>query len=149
MGYSQSYGVYTAYRETEVRTASRGKQIVMLYDEAIKQLSYALSYLSGNNSIEVPSIEPFSKHILKTQEIISELMTALDMDAGGDIAKNLMSLYLYFNQELLSVVLNHDRRKIMFVQNMMTQLRDAWAEIATSAGAAPAPVVHAGIDING
>ena len=149
MGYSQSYGAYSAYRETGVRTATRGKLVVMLYDEAIKQLEYAMSYLLASNKIEAAHIEQFSKHILKVQEIITELMVSLDMDAGGDIAKNLMSLYIYFNPELLNVSINHNRAKISFIQDMLVQLRDAWAEAASESGNAPQSMVTAGIDING
>ncbi|MBE6350736.1 MAG: flagellar export chaperone FliS [Spirochaetaceae bacterium] len=148
MGYNQPYNAYSAYRETGVRTASQGKLVVMLYDEAVKQLNFALSYISENNKIEAPNIEQFSKHILKVQEIITELMVALDMEAGGDIAKNLMSLYIYFNQELLSISINHSRSKTIFIHDMMSQLRDAWAEAATEAGNEPAPIAS-GINING
>ena len=31
-----------AYRETKIKTASQGRLIVMLYDEAIKQLDIAI-----------------------------------------------------------------------------------------------------------
>lgn len=148
MGYGQSLGAYGAYRDTGVKTASQGKLVVMLYDEAIRQLSYAISYLMGGNKIEAQHIEQFSKHIMKVQEIITELMISLDMEAGGDISKNLMSLYIYFNQELLNISISHDRTKITFIQDMLMQLRDAWAEAATEAGREPAPVMN-GIDING
>ena len=148
MGYGQSLGAYGAYRDTGVKTASQGKLVVMLYDEAIRQLSYAVYYLMGGNKIEAQHIEQFSKHIMKVQEIITELMISLDMDAGGDISKNLMSLYIYFNQELLNISISHDREKITFIQDMLMQLRDAWAEAATEAGREPAPVMN-GIDING
>lgn len=148
MGYGQPLGAYGAYRDTGVKTASQGKLVVMLYDESIRQLSYAVSYLMGGNKIEAQHIEQFSKHILKVQEIITELMISLDMEAGGDISKNLMSLYIYFNQELLNISISHDREKIIFIQDMLMQLRDAWAEAATEAGREPAPVMN-GIDING
>lgn len=149
MGYSQSKNAYSAYRETGVRTASQGKLVVMLYDEVVRQLNFALSYLMENDKVETQHIEQFSKHILKAQEIITELMVGLDMEAGGDISKNLMSLYIYFNQELLDISISHSRGKTMFIYDMVQKLRDAWAEASASAGTAPAPVVHAGIDING
>jgi flagellar protein FliS len=41
----------SAYRETRIRTASQGQLIIMLYDEAVKQLDSALElmglYVSG------------------------------------------------------------------------------------------------------
>ena len=146
MGYSNAY---SAYRETGVRTASQGKLIVMLYDEIIKQLNFALSYLLENDKLETQHIEQFSKHILKAKEIITELMVALDMEAGGDIAKTLMSLYIYFNQELQDVSINHTRPKTSSIHDTQQQLRDAWYTASASAGKSPAPTAFAGIDING
>ncbi len=148
MGYGQPLGAYGAYRDTGVKTSSQGKLVVMLYDEAIRQLSYAVSYLMSGNKIEAQNIEQFSKHIMKVQEIVTELMISLDMEAGGDISKNLMSLYIYFNQELLNISISHDRTKITFIQDMLMQLRDAWAEAAAESGREPAPVMN-GIDISG
>ncbi|AEE15941.1 flagellar export chaperone FliS [Treponema brennaborense] len=146
MGYSQAY---SAYRETGVKTASQGKLVVMLYDEAVKQLNFALAHFSADEKIGAQHIEAFNKNILKTQEIITELMVALDMEAGGDISKNLMSLYIFFNKELLNANISRDKKKIGFVCDMMSQLRDAWSVASASAGATPAPAVHTGIDING
>lgn len=34
---------YNAYRETGVKTASQGKLVVMLYEEAVRQLEKAIS----------------------------------------------------------------------------------------------------------
>ena len=38
---------YRAYRDTQIKTASQGKLIVMLYDEAIRQVDMAIHGLDG------------------------------------------------------------------------------------------------------
>jgi flagellar protein FliS len=120
-----------AYTETRIKTASQGQLIIMLYNEAIKQLDHALDMLERNGSGKnrPNRIEGISKSILKTQEIITELMVSLDFEQGGEIAKNLFSLYTWFNQELLAANISQDPQRLSSVRNMLNDLRSAWNEI--------------------
>lgn len=129
----------SAYRETRIRTASQGQLIVMLYDEAIKQLDISLEQLQALKSApegrkDPGKIEKSGKAIVKTQEIITELMVSLDFEKGLDIAKNLFSLYSWFNQELLEANISQDVRRILIIRNMMNELRSAWNEIVGKTG---------------
>ena len=36
------------------------------------------------------------------------------MEKGGDIARNLMSLYLYFNEEIMDATIKQDKTKLEF-----------------------------------
>src|SRR5665647_753436 len=110
MSYNQAL---SAYRETRVRTASQGTLIIMLYDEAIKQMGAAASLFDENFKKEPSRIEKANGHILKTQEIITELMASLDMIAGGEISKNLLALYVYFNSQLLEANMEKSPDKIL------------------------------------
>ena len=58
----------------------------MLYDEAVKQLSLAVSRFAGETKVEPSNIDKLNAHILKTQEIITELMV-LNMNEGGQLAQ--------------------------------------------------------------
>jgi flagellar protein FliS len=122
----------SAYRETRIKTASQGQLIVMLYDEALKHLDRGLELLGLNASgkKDPGKIEQINKAILKTQDIITELMVSLDFDQGGEIAKNLFSLYTWFNKELLEANIKQDRRRLTIIRNMISDLRAAWSEIA-------------------
>jgi len=146
MGYSQAY---SAYRETNVKTASQGKLVVLLYEEAVRQLTAASALFNGNGKIEASHIEKFNANILKAQEIITELEVSLDMEKGGQIAKSLMSLYVYFNSELLNANIHQDKSKIDFVLKMMSQLCDSWRVAAGSTSNAPAAVVPSALNIEG
>lgn len=123
----------------------------MLYDEAIKQIGEALSLFNGDLKREPTKIERTNKCILKSQEIITELMASLDMEAGGEISKNLLALYTYFNQQLLEGNIEKDPKKIEFVKKMMEELRLAWVEVVNNT-AVPAPLQaapSAGLNIAG
>ena len=85
-------------------------------------------------------MEKFGKFLQKAQAIITELQVSLDMEKGGEIAKNLMSLYIYFNQELISVNIKHDKTKLEYIEQQMSELLKAWKE--ASASASQTPVQH-------
>jgi flagellar protein FliS len=124
---------------------------MMLYDEAIKSLDRALELL-GLNAGEKKNpgnIEKISKSVLKAQEIITELIVSLDFEQGGEIAKNLFSLYTWFNKELLEANIAHDLRRITSVRNQLNELRSAWAEIAAKNGSETVGKSVAGVNIAG
>jgi flagellar protein FliS len=141
----------SAYRDTRVKTASQGQLIIMLYDEAVKHLDRGLELLGMNESgkKDPGKIEQVNKSILKVQEIITELMVSLDFEQGGDIAKNLFSLYTWFNQELLEANIKQDQRRITVIRNMLYELRGAWSEIASKNPAEAAGKAVSGINIAG
>ena len=123
----------STYKEIRINTASQGQLIIMLYNEAVKQLDAALSLLDQNESKKDPGrIEQISKAVVKTQEIVAELMVSLDFEQGGDIATNLFSLYTWFNRELTEANISQDARRIAIVRNHVDELRNAWQEIAAS-----------------
>jgi flagellar protein FliS len=124
----------STYKETRVKTAGQGQLIVMLYSAAIRQLDLALDSLEANGSgkKDPSSIEKVSKALLKTQEIVAELMVSLDFEQGGDIATNLFSLYTWFNRELMEANISQDPRRITIVRNHIESLHNTWQEIISS-----------------
>lgn len=122
----------SSYKETKIKTASQGQLIVMLYDEAIKQLQNALQLMEADSSGKKNpgNIERISKAVMKTEEIITELMVSLDFEQGGEIAKNLFALYTWFNRELVEANINHDIAKIKAVKKMLDEIRNSWSAIA-------------------
>jgi len=132
-----AYNALSAYKETRIRTASQGQLIVMLYDEAVKQLDKGLELISLNKSGKKdPSrIEVIGKAIIKVRDIITELMVSLDFEQGGEIANNLFALYTWFNKELMEAHMNMDTVRITAVRNMVDQLRGSWVEICSKTSA--------------
>lgn len=138
--------VYSAYQKNNVGTASQGRLVVLLYEGAIKQLNAALALFDENDKLKAKNIEQFGIHLQKAQAIITELEVSLDMEKGGDISKNLMSLYLYFNEEISDVIGSHNKTKIQFVVKMLNELVSSWRIIANKTNS-PEPVVKNSLNI--
>jgi flagellar protein FliS len=104
----------------------------MLYDEAVRQLDKAIDlldeYVKNDGKKDPSKIEPISKAIVKTQNIITELITSLDMEQG-EISENLFSLYTWFNKELFEANISHDKRRVTVVRNLLSELRSTWSEV--------------------
>ena len=146
MGYQNAY---TAYQKNNVSTASQGRLVVLLYEGAIKNLNGALKLFNADDKIEAKDMEQFGIFIQKTQAIITELQVSLDMEKGGEIAKNLMSLYVYFNEQLMSVIISHEKSKVQEVLKMVSDLAESWRTIANSNANAPASKPTNALNIEG
>jgi len=123
----------STYKETKIRTAGQGQLIVMLYDEAVKQLSKALDLLELNKTDKKDPgrIEQISKAVMKTEEIITELMVSLNFEQGGEISKNLFSLYTWFNRELVEANISQNTGRMVIVRDMLADLRNTWNAVAS------------------
>jgi len=141
----------SAYKETKVKTAGQGQLILMLYDEAIKQLDRGLDLMKQHNKgkKDPAKIEEIAKALLKTQEIITELMVSLDFDQGGEIAKNLFSLYSWFNQEIVESNISKDISRVTNIRNMMIDLRTTWGEVVAKTSSETIESSKNGVNIAG
>ena len=135
-----------SYRETSIKTASQGSLILMLYDEAIKQISAALELMSGPK-IKPANIEKIKNSIVKVQEIVTELMASLDLEKGGEIATNLLSIYSFFNQQLLEANIKKETKPLLDVKGMMEELRVTWQQVINTTARPQQTEVSTGIDI--
>src|SRR5579872_4963347 len=77
----------TAYRETAVRGATAVRLVVLLYEQAIQDLRQAAQAIDENN------IELRTDRINHAIEVISRLQATLDMERGGQVARNLLAFY--------------------------------------------------------
>lgn len=116
---------YSQYKETEITTANQGKLIVMLYDGAIKFLNNALEVLPEKK------YDAVNTNIIKAQDIITELMLSLNVEAGGKVAGNLFSLYVYFKKRLIESNIQKEPSGIEEVVRHLKDLRDSWDKIAS------------------
>jgi len=133
-----------SYKETQIKTATPGKLILMLYDGAIRHLNQALEDLSKEHRYD-----SISNSLIRTQDIIAELMISLDFDRGGEIAKNLFSLYVFMNRRLLDGNISKDKAPLEEVKTLLTELRGAWAEVADKAGVSTGTIQGGGVNIAG
>jgi flagellar protein FliS len=134
-----------SYKETQIKTATPGKLILMMYDGAIKNLNQALQDMN-NEHLRYDSI---SNSLIKAQDIIAELMISLDFDRGGEIAKNLFGLYVFMNRRLLDGNIKKDKAPLEEVKTLLMELRGAWAEVADKAGVSAGSNQSRGVNIAG
>ena len=141
----------STYRETKVTTAGQGQLIIMLYNETTKHLDEALQILgTGEEGKQSPgSIEKFGRAVVKAQEVITELMVSLDFEQGGDIAKNLFSLYTWFNRELIEANISRDAHRLTIVRNFIDDLRNAWLTVVSTGASESAKREVVGVSIAG
>ena len=115
----------TAYQEISVTTESKGRLIVMLYDGAIKFMKLAIREMEAKN------FEAKGQYISKAQDIINELNTVLDMEAGGDIASNLRQLYFFMTRHLSKANSKNDPQMVREVISLMEELNIGWRTISS------------------
>ena len=73
------------YRRQDILTANSVDLIVMLYDALKKNI------ILGRRGIQKKDVQVAHKHLMKAQEIVSELINCLDM--SFPISDELLSLY--------------------------------------------------------
>lgn len=112
---------YNQYRRTQIGTVDRTKLVVLVYDGAITYLKRAKKNLEDKN------LEEKCDFIFKAQDILLELMGALDMNVG-EVAQSLYSLYHYMMKQLTEANIRNDLERIDEVINLLNGLRRTWAE---------------------
>jgi flagellar protein FliS len=83
-----------AYLESKVLSADPLELVQILYQEAIAAVQDARGHLAAGD------IGGRSAAVSKAMSVLSELTTSLDMQAGGEISRNLARLYAYMNKQL-------------------------------------------------
>ncbi len=115
---------YQQYQSNQVDTADPKQLIVMLYDGAIRFLEIAASGIE-----DFKNYDTVNENILKSQDIITELMLSLNMDEGGEIAQNLFNLYSFMKKELLDANIKKEKKPIQVVLTLLKELKEAWEKV--------------------
>jgi len=117
-------GAIDAYQNNAIMTQSRGGLIVMLYDGAIKALRRAITALEDGN------IAAKGECIGKATDIIVELSSVLDMEAGGEIATDLRRLYDFMISHITQAHIRNDPKMIGEVIALLEDINQGWKAIA-------------------
>jgi flagellar protein FliS len=113
-----------AYKESAILTAPPERLVVMLYDGIRRFLFQATVAMREGN------IEQSNNRMQRAEAIIDELNNTLDMDAGGEIASNLRSLYLFSKRHLMQARVKRSPEMIEEVSKILDNVGDAWRQIA-------------------
>lgn len=122
---------HNAYRTNAVETASPEQLTLMCYDGALRFMRRAA------RGFETSDFATASSAIGRAQAIINELNVTLDMEAGGEIARNLRDIYLFVNRHLTASLTDQSPVQVREAMTLITELRDAWSQ-SMNLGAAAA-----------
>lgn len=111
------------YRKTAVQTASPLQLVIMLYDGALKFLDKGKCAMREGNRFEQ------NQNLQKAQRIVTELTACLDMAKGGEVAKNLFSLYTFIGDQLIEANLTDSEDGIEHSIRVLSELRSSWVEL--------------------
>ena len=111
-----------AYRRQDILTANSVDLIVMLYDALKKNI------ILGKRGIAKKDPQAAHKHLMKAQDIVSELMKSLDMNY--EISDELLSIYSFALRNLSEANIKKDEAPLTPVLELVDDLRGAWAEIS-------------------
>lgn len=114
---------YMAYYKTNVQTSDQLALIIMMYDGAIRFLKKAIVKISEHN------VEEAHINLVKSKDIVVELMSTLKMDQGGDIAQNLRNLYVYTIKKITEANLKKDPVLVQEAITVLDNLRQGWIMI--------------------
>ncbi|MFP4192408.1 MAG: flagellar export chaperone FliS, partial [Candidatus Hydrogenedentota bacterium] len=126
------------YQKVAVETASQGKLIVMLFNGAVQRTKQAERFLAeGGKPADIHN------NLIRAQEIIAELRSALDL-SQGEVAHNLNRIYKYIHDQLIQANLKKDPEIMAECIEHLETLRDTWQEVyelqqQECSFAAPAP----------
>ena len=93
------------YQKTDIVTADRGKLVILLFEGAIGHLHKA------KECIQHSDIPGKSNFLNRATDIIEELNASLNMEEGGEISRNLRSLYIFLGRHLLKAKIERDGSK--------------------------------------
>jgi flagellar protein FliS len=95
----------------------------MLYDGALKFTSAAKRSMAQGNLAEQ------DRCLQRAQKIIAELISSLDLDKGGEISTNLLSLYTFCYNRLVDANLSDNSDLVTEVELVLKNLRAGWVEL--------------------
>ena len=113
-----------AYRQSNIMTADPKRLVLMCYEGAIGSLKQAKA------KYESEEYEAKAKAVQRFQDIVNELLCALDFEKGGQIATNLQAIYDYAIRRVLQADMAKETTGFDEVIAMLEDLREAWEEIS-------------------
>lgn len=119
--------VYKAYQRAS-HTVAKTRQVVMLYDGALRFLNQAKEAMEKND------IESRFNKLVRAGEIIMGLQSSLDFEAGEEVAKILFDFYSLQDARILNLHMTNDVQSCEAIMRDLREMRDVWESIDKRAG---------------
>jgi flagellar secretion chaperone FliS len=110
------------YLETAIATASKEDLIIKIFDVLIIASTHAHEKLQN----ELNDIEGIHKALLRAQRACSLLIGSLDLEVGGELAKNLLRVYEFWHHELVMANMQKDAQRVARVLGFAKEYRVTW-----------------------
>jgi flagellar protein FliS len=134
----------SSYREATVRGANPVRLVICLYEQAIEDLRRAVI------AQEKGDIEARTRGINHALTVIAQLQGSLDLERGGEVARNLARFYSLVRIGLTQAQATQSTRILEQQISQLATVHEAWLEVER-ATAAPMPPssgpAHAGPSI--
>lgn len=113
------YG-YEQYKEQSINTMTKGEQLVLLFDEVVKNLK------KSEIAIESKNYELLDVSIQKATDIVRYLISILDRSIP--ISNELYRMYDFFLYEFNRIKAGRNAEVIEEVKELVIEMRDAFRE---------------------
>jgi len=110
------------YREQAISTMTSAEQLILLFDEALKNLRYGAMMLKNENYATA------QKCTEKCKDIFRYLSSILDRNYS--ISNDLYDLYYFVNQQVIRAEARRDPALLEELLPLVQEMRDTWAEAA-------------------
>lgn len=125
-GVAYSNSSVEQYRKVTVNSSSPLQLVIMLYDGALKFLE------AGRHAMANDDLYHQNEYCKRAQDIVSELMSCLDMKQGGEVAQNLFALYTYVYEQIVASNIADDSVGLERAQKVLSELRESWVKVEAS-----------------
>jgi flagellar protein FliS len=116
-----------SYRTLAVETAGPGRLILMLFDGALRFLNTAETGFELEDLRE--RNEAINNNLIKVQNIVTELQRSLDLEQGGEFARNMYALYDFMMTQIMEANMKKQIEPIRTVARLLGEIREAWQEM--------------------
>lgn len=110
------------YKEQAINTMTQGEQLVVLFDEALKNLHYGSMMMKDKNYATAQKCTEKCKHIFSYLQSI--------LDHKYSISKNLYELYYFINDQIIKAEVKQDPAYLDEVVPIVKDMRETWVEAA-------------------
>ncbi len=111
-----------AYQQSSVLTATPERLIVMLYDGMHRFLFQAAAAMRARD------VATSHAKLRRAEAILAHLQSTLDLEQG-EVAENLLSIYLFCRRHLNEARVERNATKVDQVDGLLATLRDAWDQV--------------------
>lgn len=114
------------YAENNILHQTGVELVCLLYAESIARISLAIDAFENDHPAERAAA------VGGAMAIVVELQASLDLEAGGQIAKDLARLYDYIQDRLITGHAEQDRKSFEQARQVLETLLEGWHECRAS-----------------